>query len=190
MSTKTEPLILTPTKCKLCGYVFPVEMFHQATVLGLTPEAKVGQIMKAVEPLKEHLAKFHNHPVRDWKRIDRDKSLVALVEMQVDQYRGWLLLDAFETSEPVFLEQREMARAAIHRKTARAHVSDERLKERLEQVWKDCVLAVDREPFDGCLALLKQLRNALEERTPHPINAVPADPQRAATPVPHETETT
>jgi len=169
----TEPLVVTPTKCRLCNHIFPPDIFHSATLLATSPTAKAQQVQQLMAPLMKHLADAHSIPVSDLSRIDQNKNWTQFIELQVMNYRGLLLLDAFETSEPVFLEQRELARAAVHRRTRKNTVSDERLKERLAETFKHHYEPVyDSDLYDATLALLKSLRDVLEERTPHPVQVV------------------
>lgn len=169
-----DPLVITPTKCRLCGKLFPPESLHQASILAATPEAKARQVQTIMAPLMKHLEQHHAHVAGSLATIDQNRNYTQFVELQVANYRGLLLLEAFETSEPVFLEQREIARVAIHRKTQKVTINDGRLRTRLTEVFYDDKGRIRNDSgfFLDLLGVLKELRDKLEERTPHSVSAI------------------
>lgn len=165
----TGAKILTPTKCRLCGYVFPPELFQSATLLLDNPQAKAQQVQQAMMPLVEHLSKFHNEglalsPGAGRTTVSQNKSYMSMIELQAATYRGLLVMMAFDVSDELIDKQRDYLRWQIHQQTMRARVSDERIRERAISF---CNTA-DFSSIDDLVKLLTEMRDSLEERDRYP----------------------
>ena len=122
--------------------------------------------------LVKHLQDEHNYPVpgNNPEKLDKNRSYEQYIEFQVAHLRGLMRMEAFESDDALFNEQKEFNRAAIFRKMQKVHVTDQRLEERLQEVWESTQdeMLLHRH----VLNLLKELRDKLEERTTHVVNQV------------------
>ena len=153
---ETKSLIVTPTKCKLCGHLFRDSILHSAAIVGSTPQAQLDQVQAIVKPLMDHLQKKHsNHIVQ--------------AQFMGGQFAGWLTVDsAFEMDDDTKKKLgHDFTRWKIRQimTPPDLRVSDERLEERLRgQLTQMIGNEDDGEMVKLILPLLIELRNHIEER--------------------------
>jgi hypothetical protein len=165
MSTETQPLITTPTKCKLCGHIFPVDSLRDAVILGASPQAKLQQIDALMKPLMKHLQKAHPDAIEQSQFAGATfAGYLTMINLDIDA----------ETQKKLGMDlTRWKIRQMMTRQETR--VSDERLEERLTAVLDKHVSTGVGSVFDkrstvhpelrnDLMLLLKQLRDAIEER--------------------------
>lgn len=159
-----ETLIATPTKCKLCERVFPSDFLRDAVILGANPQAKLQQVDALMKPLLKHLQKHHPEAIEQ-------------AQFAGSTFAGYLMVNNFEIDEETRAKLgSDLTRWKIRQMMTRqeTRISDERLDERLTAVLDQVsigtverggVVALIRSQLhDELLTLLKQLRDALEER--------------------------
>jgi hypothetical protein len=126
MSETIGQIAARPLRCKICGKMFETDPLKTATLIGANPQAKLQQINAILaEPMK-HLQKKHAYHL-GW------------AQLMGGEYGGMLALNFFDCDAEIVEKQRDYARWKVHTLTRRAHVTDERIVERLTKTFSDFV---------------------------------------------------
>jgi hypothetical protein len=150
--------IIEPTKCKLCGKIFEVNLLRDAAIVGNNPQAKLEQVQALITPLMQHLNQ--KHP----EHLQRS-------QMAGGALAGFLAIDgAFSIDADTKLQlDHDRTRWNIRRilSAPELRVTDERIEERVKEIFDhvhpgECL---DRGAIRAAVAkCMRDMRDAIEER--------------------------
>ena len=152
-----------------CGAKFQGEL---GLLVGATPQplnGKDAQLESQMQQLRQHL--MRQHP-REYTAID----------IYAANYKGFLLLSNFRSSDPRIQTARDKMRWAIHRQTSNATIPDEKIEAKTQELVEQLSAQIhSSEPEDsddrartiqilmnGFLPILKGFRNELQEPGKYP----------------------
>lgn len=142
--------------CRICGRRFTSRM---GMIITNPTEARRQQdsIMREIAALWEHLIKHH-------------PKQAETVVMLTEQYRGFLVLCQFESTDPNITKSRDQMRWHIHNATAAATVPDDKLEERTVETARTIAARLitrfdNREVFPKTSAALKYALNVVPPET-------------------------
>jgi hypothetical protein len=146
------------TVCKHCGVTMQVPAFTPMIGADVNPE-----VIQFVLKLQKHMLKAHP---------------VTAQQMQgsIAQFTGFACVANFGIQDPILIGMQEAVRAALHRFTRRAFITDEQIRERLEELRfgvenSSGMLTLDA---SGLFKLLKEFRDILCEEGAYAPSSSPA----------------
>lgn len=142
MTSPTPSLAPTYT-CKFCRRTFAENGPH---LIGEKPEDRISRLSKT---LWEHLGTAH-------------KSETAQILLAGQQFSGWLMFSQFQHNDGELTSAGETMRLMFRQSTKRISISDEEIEQQVGQLFKEDM----RVGSKLITALLKAMRNTLEEITP------------------------
>lgn len=141
MTSPTPSLAPTYT-CKFCRRTFAL---NGPPIIGEKVEERVGRLSQT---LWKHLGEVH-------------KNETAQILLAGNQFSAWLMFSQFENNDAELFQEAEKMRHMFRQTTKRTHISDEEITEQVRK------LDFETATVDiTVIALLKAMRNTLEEITP------------------------
>jgi hypothetical protein len=138
------------TVCKHCGVTLQTPPFTPMIGADVNPE-----IIQFVLKLQKHMAK--SHPEQS-----------GHVQGSIAQFTGFACVANFGIQDPILVGMQEAVRAALHRFTRRAFITDAQIEDRIAQ------LGFDSDAAAGLNTLMREMRDILCEEGAYAPSSSPA----------------
>jgi hypothetical protein len=144
------PAPMYRTVCKLCGVTLQQAPFVPMVGSNVNPE-----IIQFVLKLQKHLEKNH-------------KEQAQFIGGSLMQFTGFATVNHFKIQDPILVEMQEAVRAALHRFTRKAFITDAQIQDRVAQ------LGFNEEDAAGLYKLMREMRDILCEEGAYAPSSLPA----------------
>ncbi len=144
------PAPMYRTVCKICGVTLQQAPFVPMVGSNINPD-----IIQFVLKLQKHLETKH-------------KEQATHIGNNLMQFTGFSTVSHFGIQDPILIGMQEAVRAALHRSTRKAFITDAQIQDRIAR------MGFNEEDAAGLLTLMREMRDILCEEGAYAPSSSPA----------------